>query len=141
MNKESIVKNLLQAFETLGRQSIFKENRFNLQGENFILALLSQCGGKATPGELMSCSNFTAARLTAISKQLETKGLVTRNKNTDDKRSIVIELTDSGFEQFLQLKKELFNDVMNLVEKLGEEDATVFLRLMNRFEEIYAQPV
>lgn len=139
LNKENLANDLLVAFESVNKKGILEKNKFHLKGENLMLALLTELGGKATPGELIHYTDFTAARLTAISKQLEAKGFVTRNKNKEDRRSTVIEITSDGMAQFVELKKEILKNVTVLVEKLGEKDAEDFLRLMNRFAEISAE--
>lgn len=139
MDKDYIADSLLTVFESINKKRFIEKVRFNFKGENLLLALLMELGGKATPGELMNYADFTAARLTAISKKLESKGFVIRKQNAEDKRSTIIELTSEGIEQFMKIKEEIMKNVLNLVEKLGERDAKEFLRLMNRLAEISAQ--
>ena len=98
--------------------------------------MLMKMGGKATPGELIKYTECTAARLTAIAKSLETKGLVNRIQNAEDKRSTIIEMTADGITKFMNLQKEAAESVFNLIEKLGERDAEEFVRLVSRLSEI-----
>ncbi len=136
MERDILAKNLMDAFDSINRQELFERMKTTFKGENLMLAILMKMGGKATPGELMKYTECTAARLTAIAKSLETKGLVNRIQNAEDKRSTIIEMTAEGITKFMNLQKEAAESVFNLIEKLGERDAEEFVRLVSRLSEI-----
>lgn len=136
MDRDILAGKMMDAFDSINRQDLFEKMKTTFKGENLILAMLMEMGGKATPGELMKSAECTAARLTAIAKSLETKGLVNRIQNAEDKRSTIIEMTADGITKFMNLQKEAAESVFNLIEKLGERDAEEFIRLVSRLSEI-----
>ena len=136
MERDTLAENLMAAFDSINRQALFERMKTTFKGENLMLAMLMKMGGKATPGELIKYTECTAARLTAIAKSLETKGLVNRIQNAEDKRSTIIEMTADGITKFMNLQKEAAESVFNLIEKLGERDAEEFVRLVSRLSEI-----
>lgn len=139
MDKEALAEDLLTAFGSINKKDFFDKAKFNFKGENLMLAILMQAGGKATPGEIMRYADFTAARLTAIAKKLESKGFVKRIQNLQDKRSTIIEMTYEGVVHFKIIQKEIIGNVLNLIEHLGENDAEEFLRLIKRLAEVTAK--
>lgn len=136
MEKDTLAESLMDAFDSINRQELFERMKTTFKGENLMLAILMKMGGKATPGELIKHTECTAARLTAIAKSLETKGLVNRIQNAEDKRSTIIEMTADGITKFMNLQKEAAESIFNLIEKLGERDAEEFVRLVSRLSEI-----
>lgn len=136
MDKDILAKKMMEAFDSFNRQDFFERMKTNFKGENLMLAMLMEMGGKATPSELMKNAECTAARLTAIAKSLETKGLVNRIQNADDKRSTIIEMTAEGISRFMSLQKEAIESILRLIEMLGENDAEEFIRLIMRLSEI-----
>lgn len=136
MDKDILAKSLLDAFDSINKQELFEKMKIVFKGENLMLAILMDMGGKATPGELIKYTECTAARLTAIAKSLENKGFVKRIQNSEDKRSTIIEMTSEGIARFMLLQKESIERIFNLIEMLGENDAKEFVRLINRLSEI-----
>lgn len=136
MNKDALAESMLEAINSMNKQDLFEKMKNTFKGENLMLAMLMNMGGKATPGELVQHTDCTAARLTAIAKSLESKGFVKRIQNARDKRSTIIEMTSEGIARFMQLQKEIIENVFNLIEKLGEKDAEEFVRLIRRLSEI-----
>ena len=136
MDKDMLAESMIKAFDSINNQAIFERMKSGFKGENLILAMLMEMGGKATPGELMQSAECTAARLTAIAKSLESKGFVKRIQNVQDKRSTIIEMTADGINRFMNIQKEIIENIFNVIEKLGEKDAAEFVRLISRLSEI-----
>lgn len=139
MEKDILAKSMMDAFDSINKQELFEKMKITFKGENLMLAILMKMGGKATPGELIQYTECTAARLTAIAKSLESKGFVKRIQNSEDKRSTIIEMTSEGISKFMLLQKEAIESIFNLFEKLGENDAREFVRLVQRLSEISSE--
>ena len=139
MEKDILAKSMMDAFDSINKQELFEKMKITFKGENLMLAILMKMGGKATPGELIQYTECTAARLTAIAKSLESKGFVKRIQNSEDKRSTIIEMTSEGISKFMLLQKEAIESIFNLIEKLGENDAREFVRLVQRLSEISSE--
>ena len=60
------------------------------------LEALSRKGGRARPGELRDMLHLPGQTLTGMIDQLEIAGLVRRSPNPADRRSTIVELTDTG---------------------------------------------
>ena len=139
MDRDILAESMMNAFDIINKQELFEKMKVTLKGENLMLAILMKMGGKATPGELIKYTECTAARLTAIAKSLESKGFVKRIQNSEDKRSTIIEMTSEGIARFMLLQKEAIENILSLIEKLGENDAKEFIRLVQRVSEISSE--
>ena len=100
--------------------------------ENFILAYLGEYPDNATPREISQRFNITVARVSTVLKHLETKQLITRSINPTDKRKFIFELTDLGRQKVTELSQDRYNDLIDLVEYLGEEDAKDYIRILKK---------
>jgi DNA-binding MarR family transcriptional regulator len=66
------------------------------QGELGILGALAQREGTATPGELAHDLSITSARIANALKTLERKGYILRTNSTQDRRAVIVTLTETG---------------------------------------------
>ncbi len=136
MNSDILAAEMLKTFEDINTENILDRLKLSLKGENAIIMLLNDCGGKATPGKLSERTAFTAARLSAIIKSLEGKGLVERLRNDDDKRSAYVALTADGYEHYMRMRAEIISNALTIIEQLGENDVNEFLRIIKRLVDI-----
>lgn len=79
---------------------------------------------------LVNCLFLQANTLAPLLKKLQQKGCITINKDKEDKRNIVIALTDSGRE----LKKKAVSVPLTLAQEpwLTMEEAKEYKRLLNK---------
>lgn len=71
--------------------------------EYFVLAMLSEAPGRALRmSELAAQTSATLPRLSHVVKRMESRGLVERRPDADDRRATVAELTDGGLERIEQ---------------------------------------
>lgn len=80
-----------------GRRHVFKA--CDLEGWEFdVLAALRKAGQTArlTPGELLRATHVTSGTMTNRIERLLSRGLVTRDADPQDRRSVVIALTNEG---------------------------------------------
>ena len=136
MNSDILAAEMLKTFENINTENILDRLKLSLKGENAIIMLLNDYGGKATPGKLSERIDFTAARLSAIIKSLEGKGLVERIRNTEDKRSSYVALTADGYEHYMRMRAEVISNALTIIEQLGENDVNEFLRIVRRLVDI-----
>ncbi|MEE1320678.1 MAG: MarR family transcriptional regulator [Acutalibacteraceae bacterium] len=136
MNSDILAAEMLKTFEDINIENILNRLKLSLKGENAIIMLLNDYGGMATPGKLSERTDFTAARLSAIIKSLESKGIVERRQNTEDKRSSYVALTADGYEIYMRLRAEIISNALTIIEQLGEEDVNEFLRIAKRLVNI-----
>ena len=139
MDKEKLAREIIDTFETVNTERLLDKIKFTVKGENILLLLLDDFGGKSTPSALIDKLDYSAARLSAVTKSLEGKGYVETVRNDKDKRSKIIALTDIGGQYCRELRCEMAQNALTVVEELGEEDASELLRIFRRFAKIYSE--
>ena len=108
------------AFERITRVS---------RGEIFVLKILMLRDSTSTPTEISEAMRSTKGRVSAILNSLEKKGFVGREIDRDNRRNIIVTLTDSGRDYVMKELRECYRIVAHVFEELGEEDS-------NRFDEL-----
>ncbi len=136
MDTEKMIDEIIKTFDSVDIEKLTKTLNLSIKGENLILLALNEFGGTSTPGKLIENLEFTAARLSAITKSLEHKGYVKRMKNKGDRRSRVISLTSEGKEHLEFLKQQILRNAMTIIERLGQDDVQEFLRIIKKLSVI-----
>lgn len=136
MQSEFLAEQILDTFDRIDTDILLGKLKLSLKGENLLLMILSDLGGSSTPGKIIERLDFTGARLSAIIKSLESKGLVERKKHSQDKRSTIVVLTDEGKEHYMKLRAEIVSNALTIIEQLGEKDVCEFLRIMSKLADI-----
>lgn len=100
-------------------------------GEFFALSLLLD-NAPGCPSELSRSMGVTSARIAALLKHLEQKGLVLRRTDELDERRVNVSLTEAGRELINARRKEAIGRVAAALRSLGEEDAREYVRLQQK---------
>ena len=137
MDREVLAKEILDTFKAVNTERILDSLKFTAKGENIFLQMLEELDGRSTPSELIEKLDFSAARLSAVTKSLESKGYVQTLRNEKDKRSKIVALTPSGRDYCMRIHNEMTRNAYDIIEELGEEDATELLRIFRRFTGLY----
>lgn len=135
MDIEQMAQEYMEAMFHMRKVNSHKEIHNSVHGENFVLFFVSQNGGKAIPSDISNEMGISSARVAAALNSLEKKGLIIRRIDAQDRRRILIDLTDSGKEQVKNHYQMVMNMVKNMLQYLGENDAREFLRIMKRLAE------
>ena len=136
LKREDLLSDIIGAFKGAKNAKIFSNIQVNFKGENFLLAHLFENGGNSTPGKLAEFLNVSAARIAAMLRSLEGKGLVERIVDKNDRRFITVRITESGTRLVKKLKTELDAHASKMVEKLGEDDCKEFVRILKKIIKI-----
>ncbi len=136
MQSEELAHEILSTFDSIDTENLIKKLKLSLKGENLLLMILSELGGSSTPGKLIEHLEFTGARLSAVIKSLENKGFVERKKHSTDKRITIVAITEKGRSYYMNLRAEIVNNALTIIEQLGEKDVCEFLRIMKKLAEI-----
>jgi DNA-binding MarR family transcriptional regulator len=107
-----------------------------LQGEMKILNYLYSINKPVLPGELCRVLYMTSARMSAALKSLSKKGYIERGVSENDKRTIPVMLTKKGCEYFSGKKSQMMESYKKMFMKLGKEDLTEFIRIMEKLNDI-----
>lgn len=136
MDNEKLITEVFETFDSINIEFLFEKLKLSLKGENMLMSILNSLGGQGTASEITQYFDFTPARLSALVKTLEAKGLVKRVQNENDRRSFTIVLTSEGVMHYMRYREQAITNAMFLVEYLGEEDVSEFLRIVKKISDI-----
>lgn len=105
-------------------------------GEGGILLYLCLKHDGATAGELKEELEVGASRIANALKSLESKGLVTREVSAEDKRLVLVYITEQGRMLLKEQYHRLIQNTMDVLKMLGERDTKEFLRLLEKILQI-----
>jgi DNA-binding MarR family transcriptional regulator len=108
-----------------------KTNEFS-QGEVKMLEYLYIFQDGITAGELSDKINISTARVATILNGLEKKHLIRRCADDQDKRKIVVYLTEGGRKTGQEKYEMMLRHMSRLFSALGERDTLELLRLFRR---------
>lgn len=100
-------------------------------GEFFALSLLL-AGAPSCPSALSRSMGVSSARIAALLKHLEQKGLVLRRTDEHDERRVNVSLTDAGRKLINERRREAIERVAAALRSLGEEDALEYIRIQQK---------
>lgn len=137
MDYNKLAESFLTAVKGHGKQEVM--SRFNVysQGEHQVLFYLYKSSGKATvPSDIAKYTNTSTARIATILNNLEEKGMVTREISRDDRRKILVAITDKGRKKAENSRNQFVGHVARVLEEMGEERAQNFVENFGLFLEL-----
>lgn len=121
----SLFGRLVEASEMFDKLHLAPLNKmYSLQrGEFDVLATLRRSGKPYTlsPTELYRSLMVSSGGMTNRLDRLEKSGLVRRRRSREDRRAIIVELTNEGLKKIDVMLKEHLSGQEKLLEKLGSE--------------------
>lgn len=88
--------------------------------------------------EISNLLQITPAGVTHLINPLEEKGFIKRLPDPNDRRIVLIGLTNKGTKTAEAIIADVQKELIGLVNYLGEEDSITLVRLMNRALEYFA---
>lgn len=122
-----------------GRAPIYKELKVTM-GEFDVLATLYRNGSpfQLTPSDLIRQTLLTSGAMTNRLDKLEAKGLIHRVHSEQDRRSVVVGLTDDGIHLIDMGIKKYFDKVDELCSPLSHDEqqqlSTLLKKWVSHFE-------
>lgn len=132
MDYDRLAHEFMETMHQMHKRKTQKHLNDSMQGENFVLFYISKHEGNVIPSDISNEMGITSARIAATLNSLEGKGLIVRRIDAEDRRRILIELTDLGKEQVQKHHQMTMNMTTNILKYLGEEDAVQFVRIMKK---------
>jgi len=111
----------------------FTKYQLFTKGELFTLRYLMHTSGEATPGDIAKVTCTSSARIATILNSLESKGYIERNADPNDRRRVLITVTDNGRDIFTKERDELVAMIASILRRMGERDTKEFVRLFREF--------
>ena len=88
--------------------------------------------GPVRPGFVASHMHVTKSALSQLLKSLENKGLISRSRDVQDSRAVLLETTPRGMELIEQADAMRKRDMEELLTYLGADDLRTLVALMGR---------
>lgn len=95
--------------------------------------------GYIKAADLSDILELSRPSITRILNDLEQRGLITRNIDSKDRRSVRIELTEAGIEAIEKANRRILSIAERLVISLGDSDTDKLIELINKLTEIYKE--
>ena len=132
MDYERLAKEYMETMFLMHKHKSHKQISDSMHGERVMLYFISRNEGKVIPSEISNEMGITSARVAAALNGLESKGLIIRRIDGEDRRRILIELTDAGRVQVQEETQQMIKRTADMLQSLGEEDAQHFIRIMKK---------
>ncbi|KZK83138.1 Organic hydroperoxide resistance transcriptional regulator [Pseudovibrio sp. Ad13] len=101
--------------------------------EKELLGRVQQSGGEVRMSDISSALMFTEGGATKIIGRLEKQGLVTRHRSQEDKRVILINITEEGESKLATALSAMANVAYPLLSKVySEEECAQMSRLLEK---------
>jgi len=130
MDYDRLAQEFMETMHHMHKRKAQKQLNDSMQGESFVLFFVSQHKENVTPSDISNAMGITSARIAATLNGLENKGFIERRIDVEDRRRILINLTDAGKEQVKQHYETVMKTTKNMLKYLGEEDSKNFIRIM-----------
>jgi MarR family transcriptional regulator, negative regulator of the multidrug operon emrRAB len=108
-----------------------------------LTTLFSQPEGVAHPSDLCARAAQSPANMSRIADALVSRNLITRVLSVQDRRRMVLRITEEGEELVRRLLPTMFGSLRNLLAEFSEQEQgqliTLLKRLHLRFEETHQQ--
>jgi len=113
-------------------------NRFQRfsRGETLALNYLAKKETPITAGDFCNVMQASSARVAALIKTLEEKGLVERSRSARDRRQVMVSITEEGRELISNRRQEMIGQLAEVFRQMGPEDTKEFIRLSEKFMQI-----
>ena len=139
---ESSMHQQYEAFEELMSrlQQIMKTKHaskdFGLTASQMFILRFLMYSSQAKASDIARASGLSPGAVTQVCDELVKDGLVERTRSQDDRRVVHIQITDQGRELVDRFRKTRSEKMKFILTRLGEEDATEFVRIIGRVVDI-----
>jgi DNA-binding MarR family transcriptional regulator len=97
----------------------------------FVLCYLDVGNGSALPGDLREAMGVSSARVAAALGALERKGLVARSTDQNDRRRVIVSITQAGRAQ-VHARQQLLRDNMKYMLRSWANGRKEYIRIVGR---------
>lgn len=129
---EDLALQFIRSMQKLGKIQAEKYVKNSISGSMFIILTLYDKGDKVSPGEISANLNISTARVATSLNLLESKELIIRQDDPNDRRKVIVLLTDKGKRLAIKHNQKVQEKLTNLFESLGKEDSQHLVRISNK---------
>lgn len=102
------------------------------RGMVFVMGCLYREKGEITFNELSKKIDVSTARTTKLLQKLVAKGYINKRQDENDKRKIIISLTDRGNEIAKSIEKNFYETISDVIDYIGVEDINKFIEIATK---------
>jgi DNA-binding MarR family transcriptional regulator len=125
-------------------QSGLHDGRASCGGEELSMAQVQmlmtlQSCGESTISHLAEQLKVSPPSASCMVDRLEDKGLLHRERSTEDRRKVVVRLSEKATVQTERMEGAVLATFLDLVEKVGPETAQKWCEVLERVEQVLAK--
>lgn len=105
-------------------------------GERFALQFLQEQKGIAFPKDMAETMQVSSARVAALLRRLEEKGLIERRRDEGDNRRSAVVITEAGVLHINEWVADRERELASFLEEMGPHDAAEYVRLRKKMDSI-----
>ena len=106
------------------------------QGRFTVLMLLNRCSEQpSTPADLADAAGVTRATITGLLDTLERDGVVTREADSYDRRTVLVRLTASGRALLEKILPDYFETVASIMQPLNNTERKQLVQLLQNIQQ------
>ena len=103
------------------------------RGEGVVLRFIFDNEGEdVLPSEISKEIKISTARIAATLNSLENKDMITRKIDPQDRRKILVRITDEGKQAAQKQHMVVIGEIAEMLQMLGEHDAKEYVRILGK---------
>lgn len=130
MSEENLREELYSLLAELLNRKINRTVQDSIRGEYGVLRYLKYVQDNVNVGVLTEQLHVVPGRMTDILKGLESKGLIKRCRDEEDKRKVNVCITEEGKIEAKEKRSYITDEYQGLFKILGKEDTKELIRLL-----------
>ena len=142
METEELARQIMLAFTNMKKHHAKHHAKAETKrSEMTILSVLQTFEGKGgiKITEISKKLGLPPSAITPVINSLEERSFIVRKNSPEDRRIVLVELTEKGRDFFSKKQEIFFRKAVQLCSYLGEKDATEFIRLFNKASEFMSK--
>lgn len=136
MNSREKAEEFLTLMFKKNKKCLVEKTKDLSQGEKGCLFYLTFVENNISASKLSEVLDVSMPRVVSLINTLETKGLIIKSCDQNDKRKTIISIRELGKKLVLDKKEEVINKLSNIIDALGEKDFNEYIRLTNKINNI-----
>lgn len=132
MDFAELARELIEPMYLVHREKLVRHINQMSRGEEYVLLLLKNSKDSLFPRDISKIMGITSARVAAILRRLEEKGLVTRKASTTDHRCTKVIITEKGDSVIAAQQDKAVAYLTKVLTQLGQEDAVKYTEIMKK---------
>jgi len=141
MDYNELAKEFIQNMMLMRKARPQKNINEGMQGEAYVLHFIKerQDCGDIVPSDISGAMGVSTARVATALNSLEGKGLITREIDKNDRRRILVKLTEKGCEFEKEQENKITQVIVDMLKGLGEFDAKEYIRITGRLAVLFSK--